>query len=936
MKSAKKILSLLLATLMLLGSFAALISCANTGVDNESTRLVLSSAELDGVFNPFYATSGPDMSIIGMTQIGMLTTDKYGKPAYGENEACVVLDYETVTETDAAGNITYTTYYFVIKNGLKFSDGTPLTMRDVLFNLYEYLDPAYYGSSTIYSTDIVGLKAYRTQIPDSQEDEQEGFASSFDVSAADRIGRLVEILEVIYDERKNSSGTIDSLTEAQMEQELAVKMAEFVAFAPEYGYDTIVADYQLASKYFKEELQEDYNNSRGTAEDISFTDKNNNKVTLTTDTEAFLYNEGLIQWNEDEYKFEYSLGVDSKNWTEEQAINAIYTSKFPMNVPEVVMYWNTANKLLTYFSFLEQQAYFESITDKITSISGIKYANFTEPVTVNGVEYAVPTRNEQGVVTNDTHEVLSIKINKVDPKAILNFGFTVSPMNYYSSAEEIEKFDYVENFGVKFGNIEFQDSVIKDPDKIGIPVGAGAYKATTSTGDSSKVEAGTFRANNVVYFERNDNFMFDVKIKYVNFQVVPTKNMLEALFSGDVHFVEPACKQENIDEIKNNASKGFASNAIMTNGYGYIGINAEKVPSLEVRQAIMSAINTQYAVDYYFGYSHAIHRPMTKASWAYPTEKDEAGQYYAFDSTGATIDTLLKKAGYTKNSKGIYTNTKTGDTCKYTFTIAGDTTDHPAYQSMKIAADILNQHGFDVEVKTDINALKKLNNGDLSVWAAAWGAGVDPDMYQVYHKDSEASSTLNWGYRAILKNAGNKYDRELAIVEELSEIIDKARETLKEEERKAYYADALDMVMELAVELPTYQRSDLFAYNTNIIDETTLTPAKDLTPFNSPMAKLWEVGLNEKAGSASGNTVIIIIIVAAIVVLAGAGVGVFFVMKSKKAKAAAAEQAFKGSVSTQTQMNIGSETFTIDVTVTKESMEEASEETPKADGEEKD
>lgn len=902
MKSTKKILSLLLAALMLLGSFATLISCANTGIDNESTRLVLSTAELDGVFNPFYATSGPDMSIIGMTQIGMLTTDKYGKPAYGKDESCVVLDFETVTETDAAGNITYTTYYFVLKKDIKFSDGTPLTMRDVLFNLYEYLDPAYYGSSTIYSTDIVGLKAYRTQLPDDRESEQEGFLASFDVNAADRIARLVEVINEIYEDRKNSSGTIDSLTEAQMLQELGVKMIEYKEFDEAYG--TVVDDYQLASKYFKEELQEDYNNSRGTAQDISFTDKNNNKVTLTTDTEAFLYNEGLINWNEDEYKFEYSLGVGSKDWSEEQAINALYTSKFPMNVPEVVMYWNTANKLLTYFSFLEQQAYFESVTDKITSISGIQYANRTAPVTVNDKEYAVPVLNEKGQVTNDTHEVLSIKINKVDPKAILNFGFTVSPMNYYSSAEEIAKFDYTENFGVKFGNIEFQDSVIKDPNKIGVPVGAGPYKATTSTGDSSKVEAGTFRANNVVYFERNDNFMFDVKIKYINYQVVPTKNMLEALFSGDVHFVEPACKQENIDQIKENASKGFASNAIMTNGYGYIGINAEKVPSLEVRQAIMSAINTQYAVDYYFGYSHAIHRPMTKASWAYPAEKDEAGQYYKFDSTGETIDKLLKEAGYTKNSKGVYTNTKTGDTCKYTFTIAGDTTDHPAYLSMKNAADILNAHGFDVEVKTDINALKKLNSGDLSVWAAAWGAGVDPDMYQVYHKDSEATSTLNWGYRAILKNAGGKYDRELAIVEELSDIIDRARETLVEAERKEFYSQALDMVMKLAVELPTYQRSDLFAYNTNIIDESTLTPAKDLTPFNSPMAKLWEVGLNEKAGSASSNTVIIIIIVAAIVVLAGAGVGVFFVLKNKKAKAAAAEQAFKGNVSNQPDQTI--------------------------------
>ena len=922
MKTTTRIFCLLLAMMMLFGTFTALTSCNVNGgngvvVDNESTRLVLSSSELDGVFNPFYSTSGPDGSIIGMTQIGMLTTDKYGKPAYGEDEACVVLDYEAVTEKDGAGNITYTTYYFVIKKDLKFSDGTPLTMRDVLFNLYEYLDPAYYGSSTIYSTDIVGLKAYRTQLPDDRESEQDSFLASFDVLADLRVERLVEVIESIYDDHKTSSGTVASIKEEQMLQELAVRMAEYIEFDSQY--DTVVDDYKLASKYFMEELQQDYNNSRGTAEDISFTDASGKKVTLTTDTEAFLYNEGFIKWIEDEYRYDYSFGSDSKDWTEEHAIKAIYDSKFPMNVAEVVNYWATASNLRTYFSFLEQQAYFESVTDKITSVSGIKYANFTEPVTVNGTTYDVPTRNEQGVVTNDTYEVLSIKINKVDPKAILNFGFTVAPMNYYSSAEEIAKFDYTENFGVKFGNIEFQDAVIKDPAKIGVPVGAGPYKATTSTGDSSKVEAGTFRANNVVYFERNENFMFDVKIKYVNFQVVPTKNMLEALFSGDVHFVEPACKQENIDEIENNASKGFASTAVMTNGYGYIGINAEKIPSLEVRQVIMSAINTQYAVDYYFGYSHPITRPMTKASWAYPTDADEGGQYYKFDATGANIDKIMKEAGFTKNSKGIYTDGT--HTCKYTFTIAGDTTDHPAYQSMKIAADILNDHGFDIKVDPDINALKKLNSGDLTVWAAAWGAGVDPDMYQVYHKDSEASSTLNWGYRAILKNSGGKYDRELAIVEELSDIIDKARETLVETERKELYAQALDLVMELAVELPTYQRSDLFAYNTNIIDETTLTPAPDLTPYNGPMAKLWEVGLKETDGTAAaGNNIGIIVAVAAIVVVAAAVVGVILVLKNKKTKVAA--QPVKSIVT--------------EAPVQETAKEEAPKETPKADEEKKD
>ena len=101
MKTQKKILSFVLAAAMLFGcatAFAGCSGCKTTEngviIDNETTRLVLSTSELDGVFNPFYSSSGPDNSIVGMTQIGMLSSDKDGKVAFGENEACVVLDYE--------------------------------------------------------------------------------------------------------------------------------------------------------------------------------------------------------------------------------------------------------------------------------------------------------------------------------------------------------------------------------------------------------------------------------------------------------------------------------------------------------------------------------------------------------------------------------------------------------------------------------------------------------------------------------------------------------------------------------------------------------------------------------------------------------------------------------------------------------------------------
>lgn len=843
MKKFSKAMLLILALIIPLST--VLVACHGEVIDNESTRLVLAIGELDGVFNPFYSSSATDGEIVGMTQLSMITTDKNGKVAYGEKEACAVLDYEATPQ--GTGNDQTTTYKFVLKNNLKFSDGSPLTMKDVLFNIYVYLDPVYTGSSTMYSTEIIGLAEYRTQTRNINE--QDSFESDFEKMAYDRLEFLADTLQSIYNDNKSKS-----LTDSEVKAELKKVADIFQALADaeddpiqkkEYLKNTsLVADYESLKTKFREELVKDYQLSKGTAEDISFLD---GAAKLSTDTEAFLYNEGFITWNKKESRFDYSLGEKGVNWSETEAINKVFDSYFPLKArtSAVILGSQTTNELMDAFIAAEKKAYFDSLdqNDKITNVRGITFANRTSPVTVNGKQYAVPTYNNDGSVSNQTNEVLQIVIKKIDPKAIWNFAFAIAPMKYYSNAAEIAKFDYVDHFGVSFGDPDFMNNAIKNVDKMGVPMGAGPYKATTKTGEGT-VNAGTFKENNVVYFERNEHFLFPAKIKYVNYQVVDTKLMLDSLFSGDIHFVEPACRQENIDTINAKKSEGYDSVYVMTNGYGYIGINAEKVPNINVRQAIMHAVNVNLCTQYYAGYSYNIYRPMTRASWAYPKSTDTEGQYYAYDSTGKKSEDLVKAAGYVKNKDGVYA--KGDDVLSYTFTIAGDSTDHPAYNAMKNAAEILNAHGFDVKVQKDINALKKLNSGDLTVWAAAWGSGVDPDMYQVYHIDSLAGSTANWGYRAIRRGeTSGKYQTELALVKSLSESIDRARETLDESKRKEEYAIALDLVMQLAVELPTYQRSDLYAYNTKIIDVNTLTPDSDRTPFNGPLGKLWEVSLNE-------------------------------------------------------------------------------------------
>ena len=52
--------------------------------------------------------------------------------------------------------------------------------------------------------------------------------------------------------------------------------------------------------------------------------------------------------------------------------------------------------------------------------------------------------------------------------------------------------------------------------------------------------------------------------------------------------------------------------------------------------------------------------------------------------------------------------------------------------------------------------------------------------------------------------------------------------------------------MQLAIERPTYQRNDLFAYNTNKIDVNSLTPNADLSPYKGLTSDLHLVSLVEE------------------------------------------------------------------------------------------
>lgn len=884
-KSLKKLTCLLLSML----TAFSLVACGNKGgatssegannstgnggetadkvytYDPEIRPVIFATEALDGNFNPFFATSATDSEIAAMTQIGMLTTDDKGNVTCGEDEPTVALDWEKKEAVDQS----YTDYSFIIKNGIKFSDGVDLTIKDVLFNLYVYLDPSYMGSATIYSTDIVGLKKYRAQDPDLTDES--GFSDS-ELNArfyGTAIQRRQNILDHL-DTKEDEGFTADQV--AQIEKDVA-----------------------LIKEMFLEEVESDWTAHQGTLE--SYEDE----YTFTEDWQVYYLAEGLVTvwtvqdkpqkdangkyitnitpagvtladgstydgsyYNEDRVN-EITAAMNDpakikaytdKGATEEDAkalvardfaIQTVYEAySVDSGIASIINFWATGANILDKFMAEARTAYFENKKKEDGSL-------LVE--TIEGITTATTTVGFDGEELGASHDVLKIRINGIDPKAEYNFGFSVAPMHYYSGTfngvDYVREADGVTKFGVAFNNNVFFEDVLQNDEKNIKPVGAGVYQVSNKNGATTDVSGDEFYSNNWVYFARNNYFetvgegLCNAKIKYLHYRVVGSDKLIPYLQAKNIDVGEPNATATNISTIGTIAH--LNQKTVTTNGYGYVGINPKYVPDIEVRRAIMSAMDPSHCLTYYTAaYAEIINRPMSSQSWIWDyiergNPLDEDFYYYPIDVSKQDILNMVKPAGWVLNpNSGLLE--KDGKTLKLTFTIAGATDDHPAYIMFSKAEEFLDDCGFDVTVTTDVSALKKLATGDLEVWAAAWSSTADPDMYQVYHKDSKATSVKNWGYPTILNDSTDQFLEERTYIEDLSLLIEQARETNDQKTRAEIYEEALEIVMDMAVEMPTYQRKDCVAYNKEVIDAASLN--QNPTAFAGVIDRIWELDYN--------------------------------------------------------------------------------------------
>lgn len=779
-KSFLKKLSLGLAAVMTVASLSA---CGkdNTSSDGANTEtgasestevststgadtLVVGKDTFGSKFSPFFATLAYDQDVSDMVSIGLLASDREGnivmKGIEGETIAYNGTDYtyNGIADCDVTQNDDGTVVYdFTLRDDIKFSDGEPLTADDVIFSMYVFADPTYDGAATFYTLPIKGMEDYR--------------------SGMDSLGNII-----LAAGRDNTDFT--TFTEDQMNAYWAAVDEEGEKFAQD------IVDYCVAN-------YPDYLESVG-----------NSEVAL-----------GMFAWGFGDVNDDGTVLTGAGTGTE-------------YNIADLTIadYWTELQA--KYENDLVTMSETEAAGDDLFTMLNEDYPEFTQGITTGD-----SAANISGIEKTGDYS-LRVTMDKFDAVAIYQLGVAVAPLHYYG---DTSKYDYDNNmFGFTKGDL----SIVKD--KTTQPLGAGPYKF-----DSYE--------NGVVTFTANENYYKgEPKIKTILFKETPESDKLTGVASGTFDISDPSMSVDVLKNIKNYNSNGEVTGDVLTTdlvdnlGYGYIGINANVVKvgddkaseaSKDLRKAfatIFAAYRDTVINSYYGEMATVIQYPMSNTSWAAPKPADEGYQIaYSVDADGNSIYTadmtdeqkyeaalqasisFFKAAGYTfDEATGKFTAAPEGAEMTYEVIIpGGGTGDHPAFGILTAAKEALATIGITLQINDPSDSSvwnNALEANTAEMWAGAWSATVDPDMYQIYHSDNANGNGTN----------SNHYSIEDA---DLDEMIIAARNSADQSYRKATYKECLETILDWGVEIPTYQRQNAIVISTERVNVSTMTP--DITTF---------------------------------------------------------------------------------------------------------
>ncbi|HNX13994.1 MAG TPA: ABC transporter substrate-binding protein [Oscillospiraceae bacterium] len=794
--SLKRVLGIALAVVMCLGMIAGCSALPKKATIK--TPLVVAYDPFSGKFSPFFSDTAMDTDVVSLTQVSLMTTDRTGGIVYKAIEGEKIsyngteYTYKGISDLKVTQNADgSTTYQAKIRDDVKFSDGEKLTADDIIFTYYVLCDPTYVGSTTLSSYGIVGLQNYQTQTTDEVYAKYEKMAADIYAAGPTHVWAAT-----------------DTWSQAQQDG--------FWALVKSVWTEDVqaIVDYCMANYVSAD-------SGNGVTYGEAMTGKTVDEITATPGLQITF---GIAIWGFGEVKDGVLTTLSGKTF---DIKNGVY--------PTIENYYEEA-----YAKYKgDPVAYFTTEAADESDVLGTASAKFISeygPKDESMGGQGVP--NIAGIKKIDDYTIEVTTTGYEAPAIYSILGISVTPLHYYGDKAQ---YDYANNkFGFPFGDLSGVQA------KTSNPVGAGPYKFV-------KFE------DKVVYFEANPNYYKGCpKLQYIQFKEVGEADKITSIQSGAVDVSNPSgskTKFQQIRDINGGELNGtvLTTNSVDNLGYGYIGMNADTIKvgtdgssaaSKNLRKGIATllAVYRDVAINSYYGDAAAvINYPISNTSWAAP-QKSDADYAVAFskDVDGKDIYTsamdaearyaaalkatigFLKAAGYTFNdATGKFTAAPEGAKLTYEALIPGDGIgDHPNFQVLSNAAAALGTIGITLTVSdlADSSILwDRLDAGTQEIWTAAWQATIDPDMYQVYH----SSGIVGKGGSDSNHYHINDADLDKSIVD--------ARASADQAFRKATYKACLDIILDWAVEVPSYQRQNIIVFSTERVNIETVTP--DITTY---------------------------------------------------------------------------------------------------------
>lgn len=766
-------------------------------VERSAGTLVVGYNNFNEKFSPFFATSAYDQDVTSMTQVGLLSVDRGGNIVYngieGETTPYNGTDYtyygmgSLVVTQNLDGSADYK---ITLRSGVTFSDGNPVTIKDVVFSIYVLCDSDYDGSSTFYSLPVAGMGEWRTNLKTDVLAKWTAIADAILATYSEEAGAYVYAESTAY-------------TQAQFDSFVAALNAD------EGGWAELAKD--IVGK-----VSADYA--------AYATPGNTSEVGMGMEVWGFAGFENGVLTDSNGKTYNYANGEEPTIQDYVDCLKAAYEN----NLVKAAGTEKANGDYATYANAVAQRwiaasGKAEMGDENVNSISGITFSVEENWINVHTTEFSATT--------------------------VYQLGVTIAPMHYYGNTALWNPAEG--SYGFTRGDLNGVRA------KTTQPMGAGPYKFVEYK-------------DGIVTFVSNDNYWEGTpKIKNIMFKEMSDANKLPSVAKGQIDVAEPSLNDSTVSQInKANGNNKLSREEGLTvvtdlvdnNGYGYIGLNSDRVlvgtdkaseASKNLRKGIATlfAAYREYTVNSYYGpRASVIQYPISNTSWAAPQPADEGYAIaYSTDVNGAAIYTdgmteeqrwaaaktamigYLKAAGYTwDEGTSKFTAAPEGAKMSYEVIIGGDGTgNHPTYALLVKCKEVLASVGITLEITDDSdNLFDRMEAGNVDMFVAAWGNSIDPDMYQVYHSSNATGSNH---YRIA----------DTTLDEKIMEARTKDDKTF----RKNTYKECLDIILDWAVEIPTYQRKNCHVFNGNNVKVSTITP--DTTPFWSYLAEIYKLEVNE-------------------------------------------------------------------------------------------